>query len=80
LFGERWDELLRARVGARFGAAAPESMSSGQGWKLVEELLNRLAVAAIAEMHQPPIHRWEIEPEVEVQRKRFFPGPVMEAP
>jgi hypothetical protein len=72
LFGERWNELLAARCAERFQTSSLQSLSPRHARALVEELLQRLAVRNIADRHQPPIGRAEIEVEKADLRKRFF--------
>jgi len=74
LWGSRWSELLTARAADRFRVHSPQSLTPGQARSLVEELLQRLAVRQIADRHQPPISREEIEAEKAGLRARYFLG------
>jgi len=72
LWGERWNEMLAARCQERFRVASLNSLTPRSARQLVEELLQRVAVIHIANRHQPPIARAEIEAEKEILRKRYF--------
>ncbi len=72
LFGERWPEMLAARLLERFRVKSPRSLYGWQARQMVEELLQRLAVLHIADRHQPPIARTEIEEEKARLRKHYF--------
>jgi hypothetical protein len=72
LFGERWQALLAARIADRFQTPDTRHLTPAQSRSLVEELLQRLAVRVIADRHQPPIYRAEIEAEKVALRSRYF--------
>ena len=79
LWGERWQDLLNARVQERFKlpSAAASSLLPSQGRQLVEELLQRLAVAEIRRLRAQfggpeKISREEIEGHKAQQRHKFF--------
>ena len=74
LWGERWNALLEARLSDRFRVSGVSFLSPAQARSLVEELLQRLAVRNIADKHQPPITRAEIEAEKAVLRAKYFAG------
>jgi len=74
LWGERWNGLLAARLQERFRVPSPQSLAPAQARLLVEELLQRLAVRHIADRHQPPIPRVEIEAEKARLRRKYFSG------
>ena len=72
LWGERWNELLSARLLERFRVASPRSLTPSQARSIIEEMLARIAVRNIADRHQPPIPRAEIEAEKAGLRERYF--------